>query len=88
MQADVYGLPVHTMAVDEGAAYGAALLGGVTAGLFGSVAEASAEVRTTAAYEPDRERAGVYEEAYRIYRDLYPALSRDMHRLSDLAEAE
>src|SRR5258705_4693551 len=40
IQADVYGQPVNTVAAEEGAAYGAALLAGVAAGGWFSVAAA------------------------------------------------
>ena len=45
LQADVYGRPIRRTEVDEGPAYGAALLGGVAAGVFADVAEACERVR-------------------------------------------
>jgi xylulokinase len=48
------GLPLERTAVDEGAAYGAALLGGVAGGVFASVADAVATcVRVTETVDPD-----------------------------------
>ena len=44
IQADVYGRPVETLRVGESTVLGAALLGGVGAGLFGSIAEGVAEM--------------------------------------------
>ncbi len=40
--ASVLGIPIERTAVEEGAAYGAALLGGVAAGVFADAAEAVA----------------------------------------------
>ena len=73
LQADVYGRPVRRTEVDEGPAYGAALLAGVAAGAFADVDEASAQVRLRAEVtEPDAARAARYDELYAVYRSLYP----------------
>jgi xylulokinase len=77
IQADVYGLPVHRTAVDEGPAYGAALLAGVTAGQFKDVTEACAVVRLRPEVaEPDRRSAQIYSRYLKIYRGLYPPRRR------------
>ena len=72
--------------IDEGPAYGAALLGGVAAGVFADVEEASARVRLRdEVTEPDPERARRYDELYAVYASLYPALRDAMHALGRLA---
>ena len=86
LQADVYGLPIHRTTTDEGPSYGAALLGGVAAGVYGDMKEASSRVKMRdEVTEPDPERAKVYGEYYAVYRSLYPAQRDAMHRLSALA---
>lgn len=56
MLADMTGVPVVTLAVDEGPAYGAALLAGVGAGRWKTVIEATAEVvRETETTVPKRD---------------------------------
>ena len=83
LQADIYGLPIRRTAVDEGPAYGAALLAGVASGLFTDVEAASANVRLRdEVTEPDPERARRYEELYAIFASLYPALRDAMHALA------
>src|SRR5437763_11384305 len=53
IQADVYGMPVELVAADEGAAYGAALLAGVGAGVWPSVdAACAASVHVATRVEP------------------------------------
>jgi xylulokinase len=85
LQADVYGAPVHRLAVEEGAAYGAALLGHVAAGTFSDVGEATSVVRTLEEVtEPDPRRVRAYERTYEVYRSLYGTLRDDMHRLAEL----
>jgi xylulokinase len=73
--ASVLGLPLELTAVEEGAAYGAALLAGVRAGVWGSAAEAvDACVRVRTTVEPDPAWQEVYAEGYERFRGLYPSL--------------
>jgi xylulokinase len=75
MQCDVFHTPLVRMAIDEGAAFGAALLGGVAGGVYLDVpAACAAAVQTKEPVRPEAEAAGRYQEYYPIYRDLYPAL--------------
>jgi xylulokinase len=75
--ASALGIPLERTAVEEGAAYGAAMLGGVAAGTFADAGEAVAAcVRVRDAVEPDPELQRVYEEGYPGFRSLYPALRR------------
>jgi xylulokinase len=72
--ADVLGTEIVTVTTTEGAAYGAALLAAVGLGEFGSVAEGCEKVvrvsgRTTPSHQIDS-----YNQAYQLYRTLYPAL--------------
>jgi xylulokinase len=73
--ASVLGIPIERTAVEEGAAYGAALLGGVAGGVFRDAAEAVAAcVRVRDTVEPDPAWQRVYDERYARFRALYPAL--------------
>ena len=73
--ASVLGLPVELIVVEEGSAYGAALLAGVADGVFADAREAVAAcVRTGEVVEPNPDWARTYEEGYARFRALYPAL--------------
>ena len=73
--ASVLEMPLEATVVDEGAAYGAALLGGVAAGVWDDVREAvSACVKVTRTIEPRPEWIAPYAEARERFRGLYPAL--------------
>jgi xylulokinase len=73
--ASVLGIPIERTAVEEGAAYGAALLGGVASGVFASAQEAvDACVTVRDAVEPDPQLQRVYDEGYERFRSLYPAI--------------
>jgi xylulokinase len=69
--ASVLQLPVERMQLEEGAAYGAALLAGVRAGVFADLSGAVERcVRVRETVEPEWD----YEDAYARFRSLYPTL--------------
>ncbi|MDQ2943926.1 MAG: xylulokinase [Candidatus Dormibacteraeota bacterium] len=75
--ASCLGLPLELTAVEEGSAYGAALLGGVAGGVFTDVHQAVAAcVRVRDVVEPDPDWHEVYADWYQRFRELYPALKK------------
>jgi xylulokinase len=73
--ASVLDVPLERPVVEEGSAFGAALLAGVSAGGFADVHEAvEACVRTRGQIEPDPSWREAYEAGYARFRALYPAL--------------
>lgn len=73
--ADVFGADLALVTSTEGAAFGAALLGGVAAGVWPSVGAAGdATVRVNQITASSSERTA-FESGYRTYRLLYPALA-------------
>jgi xylulokinase len=73
--ADVLRAEISTVATEEGAAYGAALLAATGAGWFKTVEEACREAVTIHPSASPSSDVARYQEAHEIYRDLYPALS-------------
>ena len=68
-------IPLEVMATDQGSAFGAALLGGVAAGVYGNLDQASAAcVRVTEVIDPVAAWLEPYRDARRRFRDYYPAL--------------
>ncbi len=68
-------MPIERTVVEEGSAFGAALLGGVAGGVFPDVHEAVAgAVRTRDVVEPDSAWQSIYGELRPRFRALYPAL--------------
>jgi len=75
IQADVYEHEVETVAAEEGAAYGVALLAGVAAGVWPSVETACEDViEIRARIQPDPDAVEVFHRQYKKYVALYPAL--------------
>jgi xylulokinase len=71
----VLDLPLELTRADEGAAYGAALLGGVGAGVWADAREAvEACVQVTRTIEPRAEWVDRYAELLPGFRRIYPAL--------------
>jgi xylulokinase len=86
LQADVYGTVIRRTVIQEGAAYGAALLGHVAAGTFASVDEAVQVVRTLQEVtEPDPRAVGIYDAVFEVYRALYARTDDLMHRVTTAA---
>ena len=73
--ADIFGIDVVRNGVDEGPAYGAAILAAVGTGLFDSVEEACTRfIRTVDSIAPDPARSQVYRRLYDLYQPLYGTL--------------
>jgi xylulokinase len=83
LKADITGIPVVTPRITEAAAFGAALLAGVGAGVFPSAASASTRfLRLTDTYTPDPDRHAAYSRQFELYREVYPAVAPISHRLT------
>lgn len=85
IQADVFGFPLSTIAIDEGPALGVALLAGVGTGVYASVEEAcGAVVKTSAGARVNEENCLAYNRYYDVYKSLYPSLQSTFARVSEL----
>ena len=74
IQADVYGHAVEIVEAEEGAAYGAALLAGVGAGLWPTVdAACAATVRVASRVSPQHAAVATLNASYSAFRQIYPA---------------
>lgn len=83
---DVLGVELVTVNSTEGAAFGAALLAGVGAGLYIDVVDAAQQtIHITGTTTPDSERSSAYTAWYPHYRALYPTLAGAFHAISALS---
>jgi xylulokinase len=84
IQADVNDLPLVTINVDEGPAYGAALLAGVGAKVFRTVEEAcDASIKVVSRMSPRKKTRSLYARYYKEYCALYPALKARFAAVAD-----
>ncbi|HSL53116.1 MAG TPA: xylulokinase [Pyrinomonadaceae bacterium] len=83
--ADTLDAELVTVNTTEGAAYGAALLAGVGAGVWPNVDTACAEtISISNRVFPNNETGKIYESLYEQYQQLYPTLKHTFHALSQL----
>jgi xylulokinase len=76
IQADVYGHEVEILEAEEGAAYGAAILAGVGAGLWSSVDAACDQiVKVALRVTPQPAVVERMNTSYAAYRRMYPAIA-------------
>ena len=76
IQADVYGREVEVLEAEEGAAYGAAILAGVGAGVWSSVDAACQEiVKVAQRVNPQPAAVARMNSSYAAYRRMYPAIA-------------
>ncbi|MGQ9554200.1 MAG: xylulokinase [Anaerolineae bacterium] len=86
IQADVFGLPMATVAGIERAVVGAAMLAGIGTGIFDGFEQAREScVVYDDVIKPDKDRAKLYQAMFEQYRSLYPALREHLHALSESA---
>jgi xylulokinase len=81
--ADILEVELVTVNTTEGAAYGAALLAGVAAGVWRDTEAACAQtIRVMERVTPTEKNADCYRRMYEHYQTLYPALKPTLHGLS------
>lgn len=85
IMADTGRIAISRINVDEGPAYGAAILAGVGAGCYGSVEEAcDALIRETDCIQPNADSAIQYDAWLEEYRNAYKALKPNYQRIAAL----
>lgn len=75
IMADMYGMPVHRLAIlEEATSMGAALVGGVGVGLYPDFSMIDNMNQIAEAIAPDRSNSAVYDRLMPIFNQLYEAL--------------
>lgn len=75
MLADIFGCEIQSTISSEGAALGAAILGGVCCGIYSSVQAACDDICvTSSSCTPDTKRQIKYSRIYKLYASIYPSL--------------
>ena len=74
IKADINNRTIHVMEQEESTSLGAAILGSLAAGMYGTVEEACRVVKIKNSYEPDPGIVGAYEKGYLKYQKLYASL--------------
>ena len=86
MLADVFDAEIVTTNATQGAAFGAAMLAGIGAGVFKNADEAAeATIVITGSTDPNPQSHKVYERAFEMYRSLYPQLKRSFQEMAEFS---
>ena len=82
LKADICNIPLAVPQVTEAACLGAAVLGGVAAGVYASFDEAVQKtVHMRRRVEPDAEQSTAYAPRFALYQQMYPLLGELLHRM-------
>ena len=75
IKADIFGVPFVRLAITEGSVLGAAMLAGVSTGVYASPADAASHfVKRGRVFDPEPNRHKIYQEKLQVYRELFPLL--------------
>ena len=88
MLADVLGREISLPDVEEGAAFGAAILGFYTLGLLPSLDAAADMVGIKRIFTPSENHHQTYETLYAIYQDVYWNIQEQFHTISAFQRSE
>jgi len=84
--ANVLGIPLDMVKTEQGPGFGAVMLAMVGCGLYPDVESAAADlVRTASTVEPEPELMALYEQRYRSFTRIYPAM-KDLFKELDRQE--
>ena len=89
IQADIYNRPVQTLKTSDAAVFGAAICGGVGAGIFKDMKEGvSALVSIDKEYRPRKENVKIYDELYHNYCLAYEGMDEKgvFHSMAKMQE--
>jgi xylulokinase len=85
IRADILQFPLHILEFKERGCLGAALLAGMGIDLYESFEDAVGTARSIEQghiVEPDGTVKDLYDRAYSLYKDTYPAIREIMHALA------
>jgi xylulokinase len=90
LKATVLNRPITVLDLDEATALGAALLGGIGAGVYADIATALSSLRfSSSVVEADPHLVDFYDTLFRdIYQSLYPTFRTLHHRLLLIGERD
>ncbi len=88
IKASVFDETIQIMDMEESAALGAAMLGGVAAGVYRDVSDAMSSIQLTRTpVEPTVGDHAIYESLFReVYQQMYPSLQPLNHAIFDFRE--
>jgi len=80
--ADVFGRQLNVPNINEGAAFGAAVLGFVSAGALQSIADTGNLITVAQSFQPEPKAAARYARLYAIYEQVYWSMQQAFSEIS------
>ena len=74
IKSDVLNRKIITLSNEESTSLGCAFMAGLSVGLFKDISDIKKIIKIKKEYLPDSRRVDVYNEKFRLYRDLYKAV--------------
>ena len=85
IKSDVTGKPMRVPVSDTATTMGAAMLAGMSAGIYKNYREAiDSTIQVKAAYEPDMRNHEEYQKYYAVYLELYEKLKESMAKITEI----
>jgi len=85
LRADITGKEIRVLQFHETAVLGAAMLGGLAAGVYSDYKDAlRAAVKGYRSYFPNYQNKDIYTATYRLYKSLYPSLKECFWELKEI----
>ena len=89
MQADIFGKKITTLEVEQGPAFGVALLAAVGDGAYRSIESAcKATIKIADETAVNRLAAKQYNQLFPVYRDLYGQLKSSMAKIAEYQSSQ
>lgn len=83
---DITGLKQAYVSNPLGAPLGGAYLAGIGTGVFDGFDRLREPATVSTTTTPDPDRTVTYDEYYDVYRELYPSITEQVHRLAELGD--
>lgn len=85
-KADILGVTLHALSVSEAGCLGAAMLAGNAIGVFPSLQGAADQlVRVRQTFKSRRPQRAAYNQAFRVYKKIYPAIRKINHSIAEFS---
>ncbi len=85
IQADIFGLPVKTLdGAAHGGAFGAALVAGVSAGIWGNIQQAVSVLKVETLTMSTKENVSEYNNLFKLYDSMYSNFKQGFDKLNDI----
>lgn len=86
--ADILGEEISLINIEEGPAFGAALIAGVGIGVYNDFKEVEEKIiKVSDKIKPIKENVEIYQNYYQLYQSLYDSLESDFKKLTSIRDS-